>query len=64
MPLKYPPAQVIENFTKIDKTDIVQLKQFLVDNFKPTHDEVKKANPSDWKENPDFLNYILDPTLK
>jgi len=59
MPMKYDPAVVQESFSNItDKTDLIQLQQFLTDNFDEVGSDLIDYIPTDLQDHPSFLDYI------
>ncbi|XP_032571738.1 trehalase isoform X1 [Drosophila sechellia] len=69
MKLNYSPDKTLEDFnammeTKNQTPSSEDLKQFVDKYFSAPGTELEKWTPTDWKENPSFLDLISDPDLK
>eukprot|EP00475_Leptophrys_vorax_P021259 TRINITY_DN28975_c0_g2_i1.p1 TRINITY_DN28975_c0_g2~~TRINITY_DN28975_c0_g2_i1.p1 ORF type:complete len:717 (-),score=185.43 TRINITY_DN28975_c0_g2_i1:181-2331(-) len=78
MPLKFDPAQVWQNWTALKQNasnyvldsnndsvlSVDALAQFVADNFNEVGSDVIQVTPTDWTENPAFLNNINDSALQ
>ncbi|KAH8254403.1 hypothetical protein KR032_009879 [Drosophila birchii] len=69
MKLNNPPAKTLADFEALmeakNRTPSREdLKQFVDEYFSPKGTELEVWTPTDWKENPSFLDLIPDPDLK
>lgn len=68
MKLKMPPNITMEHFkTMMQRTDSrptkADIQEFVNQNFDPEGSEFEEWTPTDWKNNPAFLQRIKDPLL-
>jgi len=64
MPMKYDPDVIIENFKKIESHTIPNLSKFLRENFLTAGSEIMSWTPSDWVQNPSFIQNMKTEDYK
>lgn len=72
MSLKYSVNQTLENFeammnrTQMDPNhpNKTEVEAFVEENFRKPGEEFEKWDPSDWTDDPEFLNKIVHPDLQ
>ena len=65
MPMKLDPEPILEAFSKLaDPHNRSALEQFVSDFFLPAGQDLEEWIPTDYSEEPDFINYISDPDYR
>ena len=64
MPMKFNIEKVLENFKKLTDHSRTTLETFVKENFDDEGTELETIQPSDWRENPKFIDEISDDTFK
>ena len=64
MPMKFDPAQVQVNFDALPNTDVATLQTFLENNFLEEGSDLQTWIPSDFSEDPAFLESITSETIR
>jgi len=64
MPLKFDPKVIEENFKKIENHTIPNLSKFLRENFETAGSEIMSWTPSDWVQNPPFIQNMKTENYK
>ncbi|KAM3147326.1 hypothetical protein pb186bvf_000577 [Paramecium bursaria] len=64
MPMKYELQQVLVNWKSVNPKDKQQVVDFIEVNFNPAGSDSVFSVPSDWKQNPKFIDNISELKLK
>jgi alpha,alpha-trehalase len=64
MPMKHDPEVILENFKKLGNHTIPILSKFLRDNFLTAGSEIMSWTPSDWVQNPNFIQHMKSENYK
>jgi len=64
MPMKFDMKKVLENFENLQDHSKTALETFVKENFDAEGSELESIQPSDWRENPKFIEEIDDQSFK
>ena len=64
MPMKFNKEKIVNNFKKLPDHSRATLETFVRENFDDEGTELESIQPSDWRENPKFIEKISDDIFK
>jgi alpha,alpha-trehalase len=62
--MKYDPEEIIKNFKQLENHTLPTISQFLRENFLTAGSEIMSWTPSDWVQNPQFIQHMKSDIYK